>query len=53
MNEEMTKAMNIIKQACGSVVADLDNHQKIQAAIMAVEETLTTKAKKDEKTPKA
>lgn len=48
MNEEITLAMNIIKQACASVTADLENHQKIQNAIVTVETALTPKPKNDE-----
>lgn len=36
MNKE--EALQIIKQACSMVVANLETHQKIQAAIQVLEE---------------
>jgi len=41
MNEDQTAALNIVKQACASVVADLENHQKIQSAIVIIEAELS------------
>jgi hypothetical protein len=41
MSEEVTNALAIIKKACASVVADLQNHQLIQSAIGVVEAELT------------
>jgi hypothetical protein len=35
------EALNVIKQACSSVVANLDTHQQIQSAIRWIEEELT------------
>lgn len=34
------QALNIIKQACASIQADLRTHEQIQSAIKAVEEAL-------------
>jgi hypothetical protein len=55
MNEEVTAAIAVIRKACASVVADLENHQIIQSAILTVEAALTTKTEKpntDTKTSK-
>ena len=43
MTDEVTNALTIIKKACGSVVADLANHQTIQTAIATVETALTAR----------
>jgi len=35
-----TEAINIIKQACSSVMADLPTHSKIQSAIALIEKLI-------------
>jgi hypothetical protein len=41
MKKDIEDALNIIKQACASVVANLESHQVVQAAISKIEEELT------------
>jgi hypothetical protein len=50
---DKVNALNIIRQACGSVQADLATHQQIQTAIQTVEDLLNQQqAKKDLKKDK-
>jgi len=46
---DKVKAMNIIKEACAGVVANLQAHQMIQQAIQEIEKELGPKDQKDKK----
>lgn len=52
MTEEVNAAMDIIKKACASVVADLENHQLIQQALLTVDAALNEKSIKSDKKEK-
>jgi len=43
MNKDIEEALELIKQACASVVGNLEVHNKIQSAVKLVEEKLQKK----------
>lgn len=43
MKKDIEDALNTIKLACASVVANLDSHNQIQLAIQRIEEELKSK----------
>ena len=46
MKPDVKKALETIKQACGSVVANLETHQVIQGAVQLVEAELSKNKEK-------